>query len=58
VHDHDIDWVAVDGLGRRHEPPIVRIGETRQQRLRQRKRLELWVVVELMAAAVSAEAFA
>jgi hypothetical protein len=34
VHDHDIDRVAVVGLGRRHEPPIVRIGEARQQRLR------------------------
>src|ERR1700733_2629025 len=51
VHDHDIDRVAVIGLGRGHEPPVVRIGKTRQQRLRQRKCLELWVVIELSPAA-------
>src|SRR5581483_865554 len=51
VHDHDIDRIAVVSLGRRYEPPIVRISEARKQRLRQRKCLELWVIIELCATA-------
>jgi hypothetical protein len=30
MHDHDIDRVSVIGLGRRDEPPIVRISEVRE----------------------------
>ena len=38
-------------LGRRDEPPIVRIGKAGQKRLRQRECLEFWVVIELRPAA-------
>ena len=38
-------------LGRRDEPPIVRIGKAGQKRLRQRECLEFWVLIELRPAA-------
>ena len=51
MHNHDIDRVSVIRLGRRDEPPIVRIGKACQKRLRQRERLEFRVVIELRPAA-------
>ena len=51
MQNHNIDRIAVVGFSRRYKPPIIRIGKTGEQRLRQRKCLELRVVNELRPAA-------
>src|SRR5215471_16747479 len=37
VNHHDIDRIAVIGLGRRHETPIVRIGQSGEKRFGERE---------------------
>ena len=48
---HDVERVAVIGLRRRHEAPVMRISQAGQQRFAQRKAFELWIVGEFRPAA-------
>lgn len=50
MQDQHIQRIAVLGLGRGNEDPIVRIGQTRHQRLCQGKSTELRIEVELARA--------
>jgi hypothetical protein len=48
---HDIERIAVIGLRRWNEPPVMRIGQAGEERLGERERFELGVVGEFRAAA-------
>jgi hypothetical protein len=51
MYDKHVERVAIFSLGRRHEPPIVWVGQTGEQRLGQREDFELGVKFEFAPAA-------
>ena len=55
MDDQNIERIAVLGLGRRNEAPVIGIGETGHQRLRQREHFQ--VRIEVQFAGASARRF-
>jgi hypothetical protein len=51
VNHHDVDRITVIGLGRWHEAPIVRIGQSGEERFGERECFDLGVIREFGAAA-------
>ena len=50
--DHyDVERIAVVGCGRWHEAPVVRVGQSREERFREDEAIEFRVVGELRPAA-------